>query len=198
MRWDNLFDDLESQLENELNADEVDLRAEEERLRLGRLSLRSRLTSLSHSAGPGGGTILRIVLVTGDSITLRPTTFGKDWLAADLMDGTDRAQCVLPLSAVAGVILAREQVGPSLADEPSTSARVVDRIGIAFVVRDLCRRRRSVEIRTPTGSLNGTIDRVGRDHLDLAVHDAGTLRRSREVRQYRLVPFSQIALILMH
>ncbi len=43
MRWDNLFDDLESQLEQELGAEDVDLLAEEERLRLGRLALRDRL-----------------------------------------------------------------------------------------------------------------------------------------------------------
>jgi hypothetical protein len=29
VRWDNLFDDLEGQLEHELNAEEVDLRAED-------------------------------------------------------------------------------------------------------------------------------------------------------------------------
>ena len=42
MRWDNLFDDLESQLEQELDAEDIDLLAEEERLRLGRLGLRDR------------------------------------------------------------------------------------------------------------------------------------------------------------
>src|ERR1019366_4923637 len=44
--WDNLFDDLESQLEQELTAEEVDLQAEEERLRLARLGIRDRLRSL--------------------------------------------------------------------------------------------------------------------------------------------------------
>lgn len=40
MRWEHLFDDLETQLERELTAEELDLEVEEERLRLGRLSLR--------------------------------------------------------------------------------------------------------------------------------------------------------------
>ena len=53
MRWDNLFDDLESQLEQELTAEEVDLQAEEERLRLARLGIRDRLRSLAHASfGP--------------------------------------------------------------------------------------------------------------------------------------------------
>ena len=37
MRWESLFDDMESQLEQELGAEDEQLRAEEERLRLGRL-----------------------------------------------------------------------------------------------------------------------------------------------------------------
>ena len=45
MRWDKLFDDLESQLEREITAEELDLDAEEERLRLGRLSVRERLVA---------------------------------------------------------------------------------------------------------------------------------------------------------
>ena len=50
MRWQNLFDDLEGQLESELGAEEVDLLAEEERLRLGRLSLRDRIRAI-HADG---------------------------------------------------------------------------------------------------------------------------------------------------
>ena len=52
MRWDNLFDDLESQLEQELTAEEVDLQAEEERLRLARLCIRDRLRARNR-AGDG-------------------------------------------------------------------------------------------------------------------------------------------------
>ncbi len=210
MRWDNLFDDLEGQLEHELNAEEVDLRAEEERLRLGRLSLRDRLTSLaagrggavrgngaagSGAAGSGAG-ILRIALVSGETITLRPTTFGRDWLAADLLDApTLGAQCVLPLTAIAGVIVSAAEVPASLTAEPDRAARLVDRIGLSFVLRDLCRRRSSLEVHTRTGLLTGTIDRVGRDHMDLAVHAAGTLRRAAEVHQYRIVPLAEIQLV---
>ena len=190
MRWDNLFDDLEGQLEHELNAEEIDLRAEEERLRLGRLSLRDRLTSL---AGAG---MLRIILASGETIALRPTTFGRDWLAADLLGApTLGAQCVLPLSAIAGVIVSAEEIPASLTAESDRTARLVDRIGLSFVLRDLCRRRASLELRTRTGLLTGTIDRVGRDHIDLAVHAAGTLRRPAEVVQYRIVPLAEIQMV---
>lgn len=203
MRWDNLFDDLEGQLEHELNAEEVDVRAEEERLRLGRLSLRSRLASLSQQRGQGAVGVFRVALVSGETITIRPTTFGRDWLAADLVEpnmtgGRTFPQCVLPLAAIAALVLNEEQLADTLVAEPESAARVVDRIGLPFVLRDLCRRRTSVELTTQTGLLAGTIDRVGRDHMDLAVHARGTLRRSGEVRQYRVVPLTQIQLVRLN
>jgi hypothetical protein len=194
VRWDNLFDDLEGQLENELNAEDLDLRAEEERLRLGRLSLRQRLSMVS--SDPGGGAILRILLVGGETITVRPTTLGRDWLAADLLDaGPGGPQCLVPFTAIAGVILLPEQVAPSLEPEAEASGRLIDRIGLPFVLRDLCRRRKMLEVQTGLGPVTGTIDRVGRDHLDLALHARGTLRRAGEVRQYRIIPLAQIHLV---
>jgi hypothetical protein len=216
VRWDNLFDDLEGQLEQELNAEEVDLRAEEERLRLGRLSLRNRLTSLAGAdarggarggapgGAPGGAQLLQVVLLAGETITVRPTAFGRDWLAADLIAAAAPLavpagiQCVLPLAAIAGVILNSGQVEASLGAESESAARVVERIGLPFVLRDLCRRRRSLGLLTATGTLSGTIDRVGRDHIDLAVHAPGTLRRPRDVAHVRIVPLAHIHLVRLN
>ncbi|WP_166789680.1 hypothetical protein [Cryobacterium fucosi] len=93
------------------------------------------------------------------------------------------------------MIVSAAEVPASLAAEPDRSARLVDRIGLSFVLRDLCRRRSSLEVHTRTGLLTGTIDRVGRDHIDLAVHAAGTLRRTQEVHQYRIVPLAEIQLV---
>lgn len=192
MRWDNLFDDLEGQLEHELSAEETDLRAEEERLRIGRLSLRDRLTGLSGARA----TLLRVVLVAGEVVTVRPVTFGRDWLAGDLVGELSRSvQCVLPLAGIAAVLVAPGDVERSLRALPESPARIVDRIGLAFVLRDLCRRRTALEIQTGAATLHGTIDRVGRDHVDLAVHPPGTLRRGSEVSQVRLVPLGQIQLV---
>jgi hypothetical protein len=194
VRWDNLFDDLEGQLENELNAEDLDLRAEEERLRLGRLSLRQRLTAVSQ--GPAPSRVTRILLVGGQTVVVRPTTFGRDWLAADLLDaGAGNPQCLVPFTAIAAVILQPEQVAQSLEPEPDSTARLVDRIGLPFVLRDLCRRRKSLGIQTALGTVTGTIDRVGREHLDLALHAGGTARRAADVQQYRIIPLGQIELV---
>jgi hypothetical protein len=62
-------------------------------------------------------------------------------------------------------------------------------------LRDLCRRRRAVDLDLLTGAIHGTIDRVGRDHVDLALHERGTPRRESEVTQHRIVPLAQLRLV---
>src|SRR6185312_5036676 len=107
MRWDNLFDDLESQLEHELTAGDIDVRAEEERLRLARMSLRERLVSIhEHSSDAAASDGIRVRLADGRVVTVRPFTFGKDWFSAALVDGASRhSQCIVPVVAVAGLLL---------------------------------------------------------------------------------------------
>jgi hypothetical protein len=187
MRWDSLFDDLESQLERERTAEELDVEAEEERLRLGRLSMRDRLFALARAPG---NRAVRIGLAGGIRIAVRPQSIGRDWLAAVLPDGR---QCIVPLASIASVSLGRAEVSLSLA--ATTQDTVSGRLGLPFVLRDLCRRRRQVELTTLDGILVGTIDRVGRDHLDLAVHDAGTARRESDVRDVVMVPIDRIVIV---
>jgi hypothetical protein len=197
MRWDNLFDDLESQLAQGLSAEEVDLRAEEERLRLGRLSVRDRIVSVQESYEKRAEYAIRVVLASGEYVDVRPVTVGRDWVSGDIRDGSRlKRQCILPLSAVVGITLSKEQVRRSLNESHrDPGANAAARLGLPFVLRDLCRRRSSVEIMTLAAPIAGTIDRVGRDHVDVAVHEAGTPRREAEVSGYRLVPLSQIMMV---
>ena len=46
-----------------------------------------------------------------------------------------------------------------------------------------------------SGEVHGTIDRVGRDHVDLAVHDRGEPRREGAVREVRIVPLAALLLV---
>lgn len=170
MRWENLFDDLEGQLEYELGAEETDLKAEGERLRLGRISLRDRLIAVAAAQPAGSTSVVRLRLISGTALAVRPATFGKDWLAGDLIDQTARrSQCILPLAAIGTLDLTPQQISDSI-EAPADAAtrpgtRLVDRIGLSFVLRDLCRRRSSVEVVLQGGTLHGTIDRVGRDQV---------------------------------
>ncbi len=194
MRWDNLFDDLEGQLENEVDAEDLDVRAEEERLRLGRLGLRDRLVALaSHSPE-----VIKCVLEDGQVLSLESFSLGRDWLAGRVVTDLPRpVRCLIPLEAIRALLLTQRQITTSLGetepdDPPNSLSR---RLGIGFVLRDLCRRRIAVEIVLQDGIIHGTIDRVGRDHFDLAIHERGSARRESAVSHYRVVPLAQLVLV---
>jgi len=193
MRWQNLFDDLESQLESELGAEEIDLLAEEERLRLGRLTLRDRIRAL-HASAPDSP--LRVTLRGGERVAVRPAAIGRDWIAGELDAGALRS-AIVPLAAVISLEPAGDQLAASLradsAAEPPTALSA--RLGIAFVLRDLCRRRAAVEMHVGAERVHGTIDRVGRDHLDLAEHAPGEARRTTAVARIRIVAVTGLDLV---
>ena len=189
MRWQNLFDDLEGQLASELGAEEIDLLAEEERLRLGRLTLRDRLRAL-HAADAGpvtlstrGGTRMRLTLAA----------LGRDWIAGETEVGILRS-AIVPIAGVAAIEPVGAQLAASLrvdpVPEPPTALSA--RLGLAFVLRDLCRRRAGVDVVVGSESVHGTIDRVGRDHLDLAEHAPGEPRRTAAVARIRILAFEAI------
>jgi len=187
VRFDDLFDDLESQLEAELGAHERDTLAEEERFRVGRLELHERLRAAPRS--------LDLRLRSGERLRIERLAIGKDWLSGTIRDGAaDGAGCIVPMRSIAGVRLDEDAVVRSLeaeepraGDQPSLAAR----LSLGFALRDLSRRRAPVELRCPA-PLHGTIDRVARDHLDLAIHEPGTSRHPRHVVGVELVPFAAI------
>jgi hypothetical protein len=196
MRWDLLFDDLESQLDQEQRDEERALALEEERLRLGRLTLRDRLSALARAAGEDPDVFVRIELRGGALLDLRPLAFGRDWMSAATLDPSRAGgQCIVPMAAIAAVLPSRAQLDPSLVPLPESSPRLAERIGLPFVLRDLCRRRTPVHVTTADGRVHGTLDRVARDHVDLALHEPGSPRREQDVRGYRIVPLERLLLV---
>lgn len=192
MRWDRFFDDLEDQLAAEWEAERAALESEAERLRLARVDLRTRLVALSREAEAP------VVLELSDGLTVevRLAAVGADWVAASESGGTRRL-VLAPIAAIRGLQAAHGDLLRSA--RPVESAdRLAERVTLALALRDLARRRVGVTLGVLTGGadariLAGTIDRVGADHLDLALHDAGAPRRAAEVRGYRLVPLSAVA-----
>lgn len=196
MRWDLLFDDLESQLDQEQRDEERALAIEEERLRLGRLTLRDRLSAMARATGDDPAASIRVELRGGRVLEVRPLLFGRDWMSAALhVTGRNDGQCIIPLSAIAAIIPMHAQLDPSLSPSAESSTRLAERIGLPFVLRDLCRRRTPVHLTTDDGRLHGTLDRVARDHIDLALHEPGRPRRDREVHGYRIVPLDRIVVV---
>lgn len=179
MRWEELFTDLEAQLEagrRWADAGEVGdlVRAERatltlvDRLRahLGQ-TLAWYLEDGEHAEGP---------------VSARLADLGADWV----LIGRSGGELLLPLAAVRGV------GGLSRSAEPDRG-EVARRLGLGVVLRGLARDRSAVAVRMAgSGTLTGTIDRVGADHLDLAVHPADEPRRGAAVRDLRCLRLAAI------
>ncbi len=194
MRWDHLFDDLSAQLEHELQSEQVDLEQEEERLRIGRLPVRERLVALRRAPGDHGAVTVR--LVTGDVLTVRLVTVGRDWFAGSVEGSGRVVQAAIPIAGVDALLLTPDQAATSLVPVAEAS-ELGARLGLPFLLRDLCRRRTAVTIRTRASEATGTIDRVGRDHVDLAEHELDQPRRSSVVRRVRVIALDQVVSVTL-
>ncbi|MGM7666264.1 hypothetical protein [Microbacterium sp. A93] len=186
MHWDRLFEDLEGQLAAEWEAERAVLDAESERLRIARLSLRTRLRVLELRGAP-----LMLRLVDGERRSVLLQAVGADWIAVQLQDAP--TAMIVPLAALTSVETHHGALLETLEDSPLPSDGLRDRMTLGFLLRDLARRRIPLHIALRDGeTLHGTIDRAGSDHLDLAVHDAGEARRAAAVRTFRIVPFDAL------
>lgn len=182
MRWERLFADLEARLDAEeraaVDGDVVDMvRAER-----GRLTLQDRLRA--HVGEPlTWGLGLPEGSEHGELLDL-----GADWVLVRTL----RGEVLIPIGAL------RYVGGLSRAASPDTS-EVARRLGLARVLRGLCRDRAVVSVRLPGDErLTGTIDRVGADHLDLAVHAGDQARRSDAVLALRCLLFHALVGISVH
>jgi hypothetical protein len=181
MRWDNLFGDLEAQadaLELAQRMGEVEERA---RIETAQLRLLDRLRAAV-------GFALRLRLVTGALVDGELTRVGGQWLLVNELAGR---QALVPLSAVASVSgLGR------LAAAPNSQGAVESRLGLTHVLRGIARDRSPVRAELVGGAtIDGTIDRVGADFVELAAHAAGVARRHGDVRQVLLVAVAALAVI---
>ncbi|WP_354351467.1 hypothetical protein [Pseudarthrobacter sp. PvP090] len=180
MRWDALFDDLETQM------------AASERLELDaeiaeRTRSESAAVELADRLRGSLGLLIVVELASGSTFEGFLSHAGSQALVLD----EPRHQVLIPYaSAVRYLGLSRHAVS-----EPS---RVRQRLGLASALRGLARDRTGLAVLTSGGSagetmLHGVIDRVGRDYLDLAVTGEGEDRRAANVRQVATIPLAALA-----
>lgn len=173
MRWHSLFEDLEAQLERE---DAAGLHAEvAERVRAERASVELADRLLAH-AGSRLALALARGRVEGVVVDVAP-----QWLL--LLQ--DRTPVLVPTTAVVAV----QGLARAVAPEPG---RVLRRLGLGHALRALARDRSAVAVHAGGEVLTGTVDRVGADHLDLALHAAGEPRRAGAVTAVAAVAFAHL------
>ena len=179
MRWDGLFADLEAQL---AHGQWQDTEAEAAELTGGE---RASITLAERLRGVLGGE-LQLQLGGGERVQLTVSAVGESWVG-----GHDHAGSLLvPLAAV-------QAVDASLVVAAPDSSPGRRRLGIGSAYRVLSRVRAGVEVRGRDGQSlgEGTIDRVGHDHVDLAVPPRDESRRARSVRRWRVIPFEAVGLV---
>ncbi|MFK5689655.1 hypothetical protein ACI3EY_08300 [Ornithinimicrobium sp. LYQ92] len=182
MRWQRLLEDLSAQQAALERADQAAEIAERTRAEHGQVSL-------SHRLAADLGQPLRLRVRGVGWVEGRLVGLGSDWL---LLDGG--------VGAVAGrEALCRQDAlvaVEGLSGRADTDART-HRLGIRHALRALSRDRVRVRLHDIDGEhLEGTVDRVLADHLDLSRHADDEPRRESAVRGRTSVPYATLAMVL--
>jgi len=178
VRWQQLFDDLEGQLAAAEAAELASEVSERTRIEHGRIRLADRVRA-------GLGT--EVVVGCGvDDVRGRLVRVTPDAVVVAEIGGA----AVVPLAALAWVS------GLDRAASAPREEGPMDRgLGLRMLLRAIARDRSPVRILfRDRSSLAGTIDAVGSDWLDLAVHPLGEPRRA-GVSSLRTVRIDAMAVI---
>jgi hypothetical protein len=176
VRWDRLFDDLHAQVDASRRAEVWSQSAD-----LGRAH-RAEITLIRRCLAAGAA---RLTITTpGGDITGTCCRAADHWLLLRAEHG----DVLIPMHAVRSV-----RGLPHAAAPPQ--GRVAGSLTLSHIFRQLCRDRLPVAVHLGPDEAHGTIDAVGRDHLDLAEHPIDELRRADSVRAITAVPFSAVSAV---
>lgn len=181
VRWDELFADLEAQLDGAATADLAGEVADRTRREIATLTLLDR-------ARAAVGHPVRIVLLGPEDIAGLLLEVGAQWLL--LRDDAGR-DVLTPWTAVVSV------VGLGLGSAaPGEGGQVFRRLGLSAALRAIARDRAAVSVGLVDGSVvSGTLDRVGLDFVEVSEHPVGEPRRAGQVRAVWTVAHSGLASI---
>lgn len=178
MRWEGLFADMESQLaaaEAQGVADEV---AELTRAERSRVELADRLRAASQPESPP----VTLAVRSGDVVSGRVVDAATAWVL--VVDGP--REHLVPLGAVVRISGLASTAAP-----PVGSA--LRRLGLGHALRAVARDRSVVRLTVGTDRLEGRIDAVGADHLDLTTARGESGRRP--TGESHTVPFAGLDLV---
>ncbi|WP_166741631.1 hypothetical protein [Cumulibacter soli] len=179
MRWDRLLADLEAAEEARQRAEMLGEVAERSRAEIGRVTLAARLRAAESVR-------VTIELEGVHRCVGELVGVGPGWVV--LEDGP--TQWLVATRYVSWVDDLPPYVAP---DQVGAAKRVYDSLGMRHVLRGIAADRAAVRIGIGAAdAIGGTIDRVGANFLDLALHPDGEPRRRREVAAHRVVAIEAI------
>lgn len=181
MRWQNLFADLEGELDALEAAERWGEVAERTRAELAVLAWADRLADAGREVALellGGGTVHGEVAVVGAGWAVLAAT---------------RRSVPGPVALVRlDAVLSAQGLGHR--SRVPARSEVARRLSFAAALRRVARDRSAVALGLVDGRrLVGTLDAVGADHLDLAEHPADEPRRPARVSRVLTVPLAAVA-----
>lgn len=175
MRWDALFQDMEAQLAEEQRLALESEISERARAEMAGIALVDRLrASLGGDVG--------VLLSSGRRISGALAHVGSEWLVVNEAPH----QWLVPY----GAVVSYQGVGRGAVQDSGVRSR----LGLASALRGLARDRSDVSVHLMAqqeAALVGVIDRVGKDHFDLAA-TTGDPRRRANVSSVVTVPFAAV------
>jgi hypothetical protein len=181
VRWNGLFEDLEAQAAELDRAERAGRVEDMARSELAQLGLQDRLR-------PAVGHPLRVRCLGGVTVTGVLSRVGSTWFLVDETGGREALIVMSTTISVAGL--------GRLSAAPHSGGSVESRLGLAHALRGIARDRSGVRLHLVDGTaVDGTVDRVGADFAELAVHAAGESRRRAEVREVLVVPVQALVAV---
>ncbi|HEV7656866.1 MAG TPA: hypothetical protein VGP36_19325 [Mycobacteriales bacterium] len=176
MRWMYLFADLEAQAAAAAKAERDGEVAERVRIETGRITLLARLT------GAVGHAISLRCIGLGHC-NGRLDQVGRDWLLITEPSGLETLVPMWSLLGVGGLGRHSTEVETSPVE-----------LGLRSALRGVVRDRSPVRLVLTDGTpVDGTLDRVGADYVEIAEHPLGEPRRPGVIRGVRTVPLAGVA-----
>lgn len=181
MRWEALFADLEAQAAALQSAERSAEFEERTRVETGRLTLLDRLR-------PAVGAAVRVRTRGAGPVTGTIRQVGSEWLLLDEGSGREAVVALPAVTSIAGL--------GRLSAVPDTMGVVQSRLGLRYVLRGIARDRSALRVQLVDECvIDGTLDRVGADFLEFALHAPGESRRRAEVREVLVVALSAVAVL---
>lgn len=198
MRWEQLFADLEARFDELGDAAAAAEAADRERVAMGAVLAQQRLSGSIDQ-------LIRLRLAGGATLAGELRAVGPDFL---LLTEAPARECIVALNSVTAVEGLTSTTGTELTG-------LALRLDLRRALRGLARDRSPVAVALTgwtdgtvtaglgagsagaagSGEVTGTIDRVGADFLEIAVHAAWEPRRAGTVRSVALVPLRSVVLV---